>query len=111
MSGAEDWLGRWREGRTGWHEAGGSAALRRYWPSLPAGTRVLAPLCGKSADLVWLAKRDLDVVGVELSRLAIEAFFAEQRIAFELDEQGPMPRYRAQGVSITLYCGDFFEFS
>lgn len=109
MSATEDWLGRWREGRTGWHESAGSAALRRYWPALPAGTRVLVPMCGKSADLAWLAQQGLEVIGVELSRLAIEAFFAEQHIAFHLDEHGTMPSYRAEGGSVTLICGDFFE--
>ncbi|ANO50298.1 thiopurine S-methyltransferase [Woeseia oceani] len=109
MNGSEDWLGRWREGRTGWHEERGNAALQEYWPPLPAGTRVLVPLCGKSVDMLWLANRGLEVVGVELSALAIEAFFAEHAIAFDIDDSGALTRYRAVDRPVTLYCGDYFE--
>ena len=83
--------------------------MREYWPRLPAGTRVLVPLCGKSLDVLWLAQRDLQVVGVELSALAIEAFFAEHSIEFATDDSGALKRYRAIDLPITLYCGDFFE--
>lgn len=111
MTGGEDWLGRWREGRIGWHEADGNALLKAHWPSLPAGSRVLVPLCGKSVDLKWLAGRGLDVIGVELSALAIEAFFAEHQLAYERDERGTLPAWRAVDRRLTLYCGDYFRFS
>lgn len=107
---AEDWLNRWEEGRIGWHEPGGNQALKAHWPSLPAGSRVLVPLCGKSVDLVWLADRGLDVTGVELSPVAIEAFFAEQRLAFERRE-GVLDRYTARDLPLSIACGDFFEFT
>lgn len=106
----EDWLTRWQEGRIGWHEAAGNAALHAYWPALPAGSRVLVPLCGKSLDLKWLADRDLDVTGVEMSALAIEAFFDEQQLEYAR-HGGPQGRYVAKETTITLVCGDFFEFS
>lgn len=109
-SGDEDWHGRWRDGRIGWHEAEGNAALRRYWPSLPAGSRVLVPLCGKSRDLKWLADRGHAVVGVELSALAVAAFFTEQGLAFDRSDAGRLTRYRARAADITLYAGDYFDF-
>lgn len=105
----DDWLDRWEEGRIGWHEPDGSAALKAHWPKLASGDRVLVPLCGKSLDLRWLAERGLAVTGVEMSLIAIEAFFREQQLDFEHIE-GPMDRYRARDLDITLYCGDFFEF-
>lgn len=106
----EDWLGRWEEGRTGWHEPSGNAALQAYWPDLPAGTAVLVPLSGKSVDVAWLAKRDLDVTGVELSRKAIEAFFSEQALSYTVERRGTFDVYRADARPITLYRGDFFAF-
>ncbi|HET6629207.1 MAG TPA: thiopurine S-methyltransferase [Woeseiaceae bacterium] len=106
----EDWLGRWEEGRTGWHEPSGNAALQAYWPDLPAGTAVLVPLCGKSVDLRWLAERDLAVTGVELSRKAIEAFFSEQGLSRTMERHGTFDVYRADARPITLYRGDFFAF-
>lgn len=106
----EDWLGRWEEGRTGWHEPSGNAALQAYWPDLPAGTAVLVPLCGKSVDLAWLADRDLAVTGIELSSKAIEAFFSEQGLSFTVETRGICDAYRADARPITLYRGDFFAF-
>jgi len=106
----EDWLGRWREGRIGWHEPGGSAALQRHWPAQPAGGTVLVPLCGKSDDLKWLADRGQPVVGVELSELAILAFLETHRLAFERRAEGVFEVFRATGAAITLYSGDYFEF-
>lgn len=102
---SEAWLERWQEGRTGWHQDEGNASLRKYWRA--AGRRVLVPLCGKSVDLCWLAAQGNEVIGVELSRLAIEAFFAEQGQAFEVSD-GELPAYRSLDADITIYCGDYF---
>jgi len=107
---AEDWLNRWEEGRIGWHEPAGSAALRAHWPALPRGSRVLVPLCGKSVDLLWLADRGLKVTGVELSAVAIESFFAEQQLDFER-QTGELDRYSARNRPISIVCGDFFGFT
>lgn len=104
------WIRRWQEGRIGWHESAGNADLRAAWPTLPAGTRVLVPLCGKALDLLWLAKRGLDVSGVELSEIAIRDFFAENEITFTLSKEQHFDRYTAQDLSLTLYRGDFFNF-
>ena len=106
----EDWLSRWEEGRTGWHEPGGNAALHAHWPKLPASATVLVPLCGKSVDLAWLSARDLAVTGVELSRKAIEDFFSEQALSYVVEKCGAFDVYRADERSITIYRGDFFEF-
>ena len=106
----EDWLGRWEEGRIGWHEPSGNAALKTHWPDLPAGSTVLVPLCGKSVDMAWLAERELAVIGVELSLKAVEAFFAEQELACRAETRGAFTVYRARTRPITVYGGDFFEF-
>ena len=106
----EDWLGRWEEGRIGWHEPSGNAALKAHWPELRAGSTVLVPFCGKSVDIAWLAERGLTVTGVELSRKAIEAFFAEQELAYRAETCGAFAVYRARTRPITLYGGDLFAF-
>lgn len=106
----EDWLSRWEEGRTGWHEPAGNAALHAHWPELPVGAAVLVPLCGKSVDLAWLAARNLAVTGVELSRKAIEDFFSEQGLSYAVESCGAFDVYRADARPIAIYRGDFFEF-
>jgi thiopurine S-methyltransferase len=104
----EPWIERWQERRTGWHESGGNAGLRRHWRV--SGRRVLVPLCGKTPDLKWLAERGNEVIGVELSEIAIQAFFEEQGLIFEI-EDGVLPAWRAQGAPITIYLGDYFALS
>lgn len=107
---AEPWIDRWQEGRTGWHEDDGSALLRRHWPRLVRGSAVLVPFCGKSVDLVWLGSQGLKVTGIELSEIAVRAFFDENELDFEISKNNRLPCYRASSVPIRLYCGDFFEF-
>ena len=102
----EPWLERWQAGRIGWHEDHGNASLKKYWQG--NGRTVLVPLCGKSVDLRWIAEQGNRVVGVELSRIAVEAFFDEQGIGYSTSED-QLPRYDAEGIDITIYCGDFFE--
>jgi thiopurine S-methyltransferase len=106
----EQWLERWEEGRIGWHEPDGNANLKRHWPDLPENSRVLVPLCGKSYDLIWLANRGLDVVGVELSRTAIASFFDDHELEYEVDSDGKLQRYRATAQRISIFCGDYFNF-
>lgn len=104
----EQWLERWQVGNIGWHEAGGNSSLKKHWNV--TGKRVLVPLCGKTQDLVWLERQGNEVVGVELSELAVESFFDENEIAYSCVE-GALTAYVAKNRSITLYCGDFFGFT
>ena len=105
----EDWLGRWAKGRIGWHEADGNAGLKAHWPLAGEGTRVLVPLCGKSPDLLWLARLGHEVVGVELAEIAVRDFFVENGLEYELDTDGPLDRYSVSTLPLTLYCGDYFR--
>ena len=79
-------------------------------PTLPQGSSVLVPLCGKTPDIVWLAAAGHAVTGVELARTAVEAFFAEQELAYTEDVCGGLARFRATDRAITFYCGDYFSF-
>jgi len=106
----DDWKARWADGNTGWHEQAGNRFLRQWWPARADQSRVLVPLCGKALDLKWLAERGHEVVGVEISSVAVEAFFRENQIAYELDTAGAFQRYRSNDGRIQVYCGDYFEF-
>lgn len=104
----EDWLKRWQEGNTGWHEAEGNRSLRKHWTE--SGKRVLVPLCGKTKDLIWLEQQGNEVVGVELSEIAVRGFFAENGIGFS-EVKGDLTAFVADDRPITMYCGDYFRFS
>jgi thiopurine S-methyltransferase len=105
----EDWLARWREGRTGFHEGHPNAMLERHHARIAGARRVLVPLCGKSEDLAYLAAHGHDVIGVELAESAIQAFFAEHALTPRVTPRGALTEYRA-GV-LTLFVGDVFALS
>ncbi len=102
----ESWLERWQEGRIGWHEASGNRSLKRHWSY--AGRRVLVPFCGKSLDLLWLESQGNEVVGVELSEIAVRAFFEANGLRFRQSPDGR--RFDALDRRLSLVCGDYFEF-
>ena len=102
------WHDRWHEGRIGFHQETVTPWLPKLWPSLalPAGSCVFVPLAGKSLDLVWLRAQGHRVLGVELSRLAVEQFFAEHDLHATTRESRYGTHYSADGIE--LICGDAF---
>ncbi|MDD2056028.1 thiopurine S-methyltransferase [Pseudomonas sp. GD03860] len=105
---AEFWHKRWADNQIGFHQGQVNAYLQKHWSALnlEAGSKVLVPLCGKSLDLAWLAGQGHQVLGIELSQLAIEDFFTEQQLQPEISQQGAFRVYRHEGLE--LWCGDFF---
>lgn len=73
----EFWHQRWLEGRIGFHQDRVSPMLDAHWDAVGAapGSRVFVPLCGKTLDMPWLVDRGHRVLGVELSPIAVDAFF------------------------------------
>jgi thiopurine S-methyltransferase len=59
--------------------------------------------------MLWLEEQGYSVVGIELSRLAIEAFFHENALTPEVHEEGRYSRY-VHG-NIELVCADFLSLS
>lgn len=106
---ADFWHNRWENNLTGFHLDEVNPYLKANWASLnlKAGARVFVPLCGKSVDLIWLAAQGYQVVGVELSPLAVEAFFAENDLSAEHQMIGDLDYWQAENIS--LFCGDFFS--
>ncbi len=102
---ANQWIERWESGHIGWHELSGNAGLKKYWQA--SGKHVLVPFCGKSPDLLWLAEKGNEVTGVELSELAVRAFFDENELTYTVRD-GALRAYCATEHPITIYCGDYF---
>ncbi len=102
------WHQRWQEGRIGFHRSEVMPLLERHWPSLdlPARSRVLVPLAGKTLDMTWLAAQGHRVLGVELSPLAVEQFFAEHALQPEIEDTRHGRHYRAGDIE--MICGDAF---
>lgn len=103
------WHERWQLGQIGFHQDDINPYLQQYWQRVgaaPAGT-VFVPLCGKSVDMLWLRAQGHAVLGVELSPLAVDAFFAEHGLQPAVRKQGAFAVHEAD--SLRLYCGDFFD--
>lgn len=102
------WHQRWRDNQIGFHQERVTQLLERYWPQVGArrGSRVFVPLCGKTLDMPWLAAQGHRVLGVELSQLAVDRFFAEHGLVPEVHES----RYGRHHVAgaIEIVCGDVF---
>lgn len=103
------WHQRWQQNLIGFHQAEGNPYLRQYWSDLgvAAPARVLVPLCGKSFDLMWLREQGYHVEGVELSELAVRAFFVEQGLTPHQHKLGDWSVWEGEGIR--LWCGDFFR--
>lgn len=103
------WHDRWQSNRIGFHEAEANRLLVAHFSQLDvaAGDRVFLPLCGKSRDVAWLMAQGEQVVGVELSRLAIKQLFDEMGLVPAITELGSLTRFEAQ--NITMFTGDIFD--
>lgn len=102
------WHERWREGRIGFHQDAVTPWLARLWPTLalPVGSQVFVPLAGKSLDMLWLRAQGHRVLGIELSQLAVEQFFAEHGPAPTIRQSRLGIHYAHDGIE--LICGDVF---
>lgn len=102
------WHERWREGRIGFHQDKPTPLLLKHWPTLAVapGAQVFVPLAGKSLDLAWFASQGYRVLGVELSQLAVEQFFAEHGLEPSVRTSRYGTHYGAGNIE--LVCGDAF---
>ncbi len=103
------WHERWQQDDIGFHQAEFNTLLQTYWPTLDlhGSGLVFVPLAGKSRDMLWLRQQGHSVLGVELSSLAIDRFFAEAGLDPKVTQRGPFRCSVADGI--TLLGGDFFD--
>lgn len=104
----EFWHQRWQQNQIGFHSDETNRHLQFQWPKLgiAPNSRVFVPLCGKSNDMLWLLAQGYQVVGVELSPLAVEAFFSDNGLQPAQSRQGDFAVSESDGIQIL--CGDFF---
>jgi len=102
------WHQRWQNQQIGFHQGEINPFLLAHFQALglQAGQRVFVPLCGKSLDMHWLLAQGLQVIGAELSQLAVDAFFTELKLSPEITPSGPLRHYRTEQIEI--FQGDFF---
>lgn len=102
------WHDKWEKGEIGFHQSEIHPMLVKFADQvgLAEPCRVFVPLCGKSNDMTFMLERGCEVVGIELSQLAVTQYFESLGVEPEIEECGKLTRYSAP--DITIYCGDIF---
>ena len=103
------WHQRWQANLIGFHQKTVNNHLLGCWPQLQLeeGSRILVPLCGNSLDMMWLLEKGHPVVGIEVSQVAVESFFEENRLSPAVHEERYGRRYVVD--QLELLCADFFS--
>ena len=108
------WHSKWQKNEIGFHEPEGNALLVKYASFLfgddnPSTSlkRIFVPLCGKTRDIGWLLSNDCEVVGAELSEVAIIQLFEELGVEPTVTITSNGKIYAKDGL--TIYVGDIFK--
>lgn len=104
------WLECWEKNSINFHQMKINSYLHDFFfqfLTLEKSHTILVPLCGKSLDMLYLASKGHCVIGVELSGLAIVAFFEENNLTYKKTKN----IYTCQEKQITLIQGDLFNLS
>jgi len=104
-----DWHSYWIKERQGFHEGQVNTYLQSHLSlfNLKPGDTVFMPLCGKAVDILWLAQQGYNVIGVEISGIAIKSFFAESSLDYSCKKTGRFTIYCSG--QITLLQGDYMD--
>ena len=103
------WHRRWKEGHIAFNQRDVNPYLVAHLGllGLEDDDCVFVPLCGKSLDMWWLRERGYRVLGVEISPVAVRAFFEERESEYGECSSGSFIRLNHDSVEIL--CGDFFS--
>jgi len=103
------WHERWAKSEIGFHLNEVNPYLIQHFAALNPKTNaaVFVPLCGKSKDLIWLAEHAEKVIGIELSKKAVDDFFKENNITPNVTQGDRFLTYRYE--NLTIVCGDLFQ--
>lgn len=109
MNNPEFWHNKWAANQIGFHLEDVNPLLIEFWKKTDPSYEksVFVPLCGKSEDLIWLASKHEEVQGVELSQIAVRAFFSEHFYTPTVTQiSGQHELYQFDELSV--YTGDYF---
>ena len=68
---------------------------------------MFVPLCGKTRDMGWLLDQGIQVLGAELSEVAIVDLFADLDLVPLVTGLGAVKRYSSG--DLTVFAGDVFD--
>lgn len=102
------WHERWENNDIGFHQSEPNPLLVEHFIKLSPSkdSRILVPLCGKTIDISWLLSQRCQVVGIELSKTAVEQLFADLGMEPRVSQADKLVRYSDDRIDI--FVGDFF---
>jgi thiopurine S-methyltransferase len=103
------WLNAWKDNNIRFHADEVNPVLLRHYShlNLKNDDLVFVPLCGKSVDMPWMVEQGQEVLGVELSPIAIESFFKEQNLKFVQSKKDKFTQYKSENIELLL--GNYFN--
>lgn len=106
---ASQWKQAWENGEIDFHQTQINPQLKAWLPrlGLTEDARIFVPMCGKSQDMAWLLTQKLCVTGVEISPIALAAFFEANAMIAHSRQEGRLCCWQAGPIS--LFCGDIFK--
>lgn len=108
------WKERWIKNEIGFHKTELNRVLVTHLDrltELKQNQKFLFPLCGKEMDIAWLASLGHRVIGIEVVESAIEQFFQEQKIKFNIKTVDDFKVFSSEDERVKIYCGDYFKFT
>ncbi len=108
---ANFWFQKWENNEINFHEKDTNTLLVKYFEKLALAKddRIFVPLCGKTLDISWLLLNGYQVVGAELSEVAIKQLFSGLGIEPKISKTGGLKCYSAENIDI--FVGDIFKVS
>ncbi|XP_071176426.1 probable thiopurine S-methyltransferase [Mytilus edulis] len=110
------WTKEWEASSSpGWAMKGINPYIKKYKDDLTKGmdcVKLFFPMCGDVEDMFWLSELGHDIVGVEISAIAIQKFFNDSNLEYVVTPCGEIKGslYTSKTGNIRIYCGDFFLF-
>jgi thiopurine S-methyltransferase len=103
------WEERWQENKIGFHLPKVNPWLVKHLDrlNLKTNSRIFVPLCGKSQDLIYLAEKGFEVIGVEFIKQAVDDFFIEQKLTPKKESINGITKYSTGNISILH--ADYFD--
>lgn len=103
------WHEKWQNNQINFHEGEANSLLVRHFDLLGLNqeSRIFLPLCGKTRDIAWLLDKGYQVVGAELSEMAVKQLYEELGAEPRITEHGPLKCY--SGPAIDIFVGDIFH--
>ena len=103
------WQSKWEKGQTGFHMEKVYPPLMQHIDSipLPEDANILVPLCGKSHDLYWLRNQGYNVIGVEVSPIALKHIRDQNSEPFSHYQKGSFKIFKCSRLQ--LWQGDFMK--